>query len=85
MVAGGVNENAAVVPRARLDAVGLGDGAEAFELAVADEDGVFGQQGHRCHVGGPHHVPAFGDACRSENSAMFLYACYFPWYNLLVV
>ena len=56
VVKGGVNEHAAVVPRAGLDANGLVHGARVTELAVSDDDGVLGQHRHQGHIRGPHHV-----------------------------
>lgn len=62
VVAGGVHKHTTVIPGTRLHAVGLGDGTQALQLAVTDENGVFGEQCHRGHVARPHHVAALGNA-----------------------
>ncbi len=46
------------------------DGAQRFQLSVADVDDVFGQQGHGAHIRRPDDVSALRDLHAAEVSLL---------------
>ncbi len=52
----GVNEDAGVVPRSRLDPGVLVDEAKQFQLLVANVDGMLRQQSNSGHVSRPNNI-----------------------------
>lgn len=69
VVTGCVHKHSTVIPRARLDTVGLSDGTQALQLAVTNEDSVLGEQCHCGHVARPHNIAALGNTCCPQDPA----------------
>ena len=70
VVAGGVDEHAAVVPGPGLHSGVLVDRAEDLQLPGGDRDDMLGEEGHHGHIGRPDDVATLGNLDRAQASLL---------------